>query len=358
LYNCQKLEILFFKEVKYMQVLVTGAAGYIGSHVVKQLLEQTQKEIIIIDNLSTGFLHTIDTLKAIDGTKKRLRFYKEDLSNFESIEKIFKENNIKEIIHFAASSQVAESINKPLQYYLNNSVNTISLVNIAVKYGVEKFVFSSTAAVYGEPEQADQLISEECLTRPINPYGSSKLFSEQVIKDAAKVNKSFKYVIFRYFNVAGADIDGLLGECHEPETHLIPLVVKTALKKRDSITIFGTDYKTNDGTCIRDYIHVCDLADVHIKALDYLENNESDIFNCGYGYGYSVKEVIDTVKKVSKNDFKVEIGLKREGDPSILVANCLKIKDKMQWEPKYNSLELICETALKWEEKFSKEKYD
>ncbi len=341
-----------------MQILVTGAAGYIGSHVVKQLLEQTQKEIILIDNLSTGFLDTINTLKTIDKTNKRLKFYKEDLANFESIEKIFKENNIKEIIHFAAFSQVAESITKPLQYYLNNSVNTTVLVDIALKYSVEKFIFSSTAAVYGEPGDALELISEKCSTQPINPYGSSKLFSEQVIKDAAKVNKNFKYVIYRYFNVAGADVDGLLGECHEPETHLIPLVVKTALAKRDSIAIFGTDYETKDGTCIRDYIHVCDLADVHIKALDYLENNESDIFNCGYGYGYSVKEVIDTVKKVSNHDFKVEIALKREGDPSFLVANCSKIKDKMQWKPKFNSLELICKTALKWEEKFSKEKND
>lgn len=192
-------------------------------------------------------------------------------------------------------------------------------------------------------------IKESLITTPINPYGSSKLFSESIIKDVASINSNFKYVILRYFNVAGADLDGKIGECHNPETHLLPLIVKTALGKRESIKIFGDDYNTPDGTCIRDYIHVCDLADAHIQALKYLDSNESDTFNCGYGY--SVKEVVETVKKVSNVDFQVEIEKRRVGDPAVLVSENTKIKTKMNWEPKYNDLELICKTALEWEKR-------
>ena len=332
-----------------MQILVTGAAGYIGSHVVKQLLEQTNYEIIIIDNLSTGFETTIDTLKALDSTNKRIKYYNQDLSDWEKVENIFKENSIKEIIHFAAFSQVGESMSNPLKYYLNNTVNTTKLIDISIKYGVKKFIFSSTAAVYGEPNKESIPINENLIKNPINPYGSSKLYSEGIIKDAATSNEDFKYVILRYFNVAGADLDGKIGECHNPETHLIPLVVKTALGKRDSIKIFGDDYDTADGTCIRDYIHVCDLADAHIQALKYLDDNQSDIFNCGYGYGYSVKEVVEAVKKVSQVDFKIDMESRRAGDPAVLISDNNKIKTKMNWTPKYNDLELICKTALDWE---------
>ena len=332
-----------------MQILVTGAAGYIGSHVVKQLLEQTNYEIIIIDNLSTGFETTIDTLKSLDSTNKRIKYYNQDLSDWEKVEDIFKENSIKEIIHFAAFSQVGESMSNPLKYYLNNTVNTTKLIDISIKYGVKKFIFSSTAAVYGEPNKESIPINENLIKNPINPYGSSKLYSEGIIKDAATSNEDFKYVILRYFNVAGADLDGKIGECHNPETHLIPLVVKTALGKRDSIKIFGDDYDTPDGTCIRDYIHVCDLADAHLKALKYLDTNPSDIFNCGYGYGYSVKEVVEAVKKVSQVDFKIDMESRRAGDPAVLISDNNKIKTKMNWTPKYNDLELICKTALDWE---------
>ena len=332
-----------------MQILVTGAAGYIGSHVVKQLLEQTNYEIIIIDNLSTGFETTIDTLKSLDSTNKRIKYYNQDLSDWEKVENIFKENSIKEIIHFAAFSQVGESMSNPLKYYLNNTVNTTKLIDISIKYGVKKFIFSSTAAVYGEPNKESIPINENLIKNPINPYGSSKLYSEGIIKDAATSNEDFKYVILRYFNVAGADLDGKIGECHNPETHLIPLVVKTALGKRDSIKIFGDDYDTPDGTCIRDYIHVCDLADAHIQALKYLDENQSDIFNCGYGYGYSVKEVVEAVKKVSQVDFKIDMESRRAGDPAVLISDNNKIKTKMNWTPKYNDLELICKTALDWE---------
>ena len=334
-----------------MQILVTDAAGYIGSHVVKQLLEQTNYEIIIIDNLSTGFETTIDTLKSLDSTNKRIKYYNQDLSDWEKVENIFKENSIKEIIHFAAFSQVGESMSNPLKYYLNNTVNTTKLIDISIKYGVKKFIFSSTAAVYGEPNKESIPINENLIKNPINPYGSSKLYSEGIIKDAACSNDDFKYVILRYFNVAGADLDGKIGECHNPETHLIPLVVKTALGKRDSIKIFGDDYDTPDGTCIRDYIHVCDLADAHIQALKYLDDNQSDIFNCGYGYGYSVKEVVEAVKKVSQVDFKIDMESRRAGDPAVLISDNNKIKTKMNWTPKYNDLELICKTALEWERK-------
>lgn len=333
-----------------MQILITGAAGYIASHVVKQLLEETKYEIVIIDNISTGFNHTIETLKSLDKTN-RINFYNQDLSDWNAIDNIFKENDIKEIIHFAAFSQVGESMQDPLKYYINNTANTANLIKISIKYGVEKFVFSSTAAVFGEPNAEDIPIKEDLITRPINPYGSSKLYSEGIIKDTAKVNENFKYVIFRYFNVGGADIDGLIGECHDPETHLIPLIAKTALGKRESISIYGDDYETADGTCIRDYIHVQDLSDAHIKALKYLDTNESDTFNCGYGYGYSVKEVVDAMKKVSGVDFKVDIVPRRAGDPSTLISDNTKIKTKMNWVPKYNDLELICKTALEWEKK-------
>ncbi|RXJ82839.1 UDP-glucose 4-epimerase GalE [Arcobacter cloacae] len=334
-----------------MQILVTGAAGYIGSHVVKQLLEQTDYKIVIIDNLSTGFDSTIETLKSLDTTKSRIKFYNQDLSNWSEIEKIFEENCIKEIIHFAAFSQVAESMKNPIKYYSNNTINTTNLINIATKYGVKKFIFSSTAAVYGEVSSENIPIKESLITNPINPYGSSKLFSESIIKDVASIKNDFKYIILRYFNVAGADLDGKVGECHNPETHLIPLVIKTALGKRESIKIFGDDYDTPDGTCIRDYIHVCDLADAHIEALKYLDTNESDTFNCGYGYGYSVKEVVEMVKKVSNVEFKIEIEKRRVGDPAVLISDNTKIKTKMNWTPKYNDLELICKTALEWEKR-------
>lgn len=335
-----------------MQILITGAAGYIGSHVVKQLLEQTDYKIVIIDNLSTGFDSTIETLKSLDTTNSRIKFYNQDLSNWNEIEKIFEENSIKEIIHFAAFSQVAESMKNPIKYYSNNTINTTNLINIATKYGVKKFIFSSTAAVYGEVSSENIPIKESLITNPINPYGSSKLFSESIIKDVASIKNDFKYIILRYFNVAGADLDGKVGECHNPETHLIPLVIKTALGKRESIKIFGDDYDTPDGTCIRDYIHVCDLADAHIEALKYLDTNESDTFNCGYGYGYSVKEVVEMVKKVSNVDFKIEIEKRRVGDPAVLISDNTKIKTKMNWTPKYNDLELICKTALEWEKEF------
>ena len=336
-----------------MKILITGGAGYIGSHVVKQLLELTSHDVIVIDNLSTGFQKTIDILQNI----RKFEFINLDLKEFDKVEEIFKKYDIETVIHFAAFSQVGESMQNPMKYYINNTVNTTNLVKLASQFGAKKFVFSSTAAVYGEPKlEVDELIMENTQTNPINPYGQSKLMSEKVIIDEAKVNSDFKYYIFRYFNVAGADmnldneiIDPRIGECHDPETHLIPLVVKTALKKRDTITIFGDDYDTPDGTCIRDYIHVEDLADAHIEAIEYLDNQSSDIFNCGYGKGYSVKEIIQNVKDTTNINFNVNNGDKREGDPSILVSNNDKIKNSMNWKPKYDNLDLIIHSAFNWE---------
>jgi len=345
-----------------MNILVTGGAGYIGSHVVKLLLENSDYNITVIDNLVTGFKSTIDTLKEI----REFDFIKADLSNWDEIEGIFKAKNFDVIIHFAASLIVPESVENPLKYYLNNTANTTYLVKLANKYNVNKFIFSSTAAVYGEPELKFNFINgkleietikENFSTNPINPYGQSKLFSEKIIIDTAKANPEFKYVIFRYFNVAGASPDLTIGQKTKDATHLIKVASECAVGKRDKMYIFGDDYKTSDGTCIRDYIHVMDLSDAHIKAIDYLDNEKSDIFNVGYNKGASVKDVIDTMKKVSGVDFKVEIAPRRAGDPAILVANNQKIKEKMGWKPKYDNLEFICKTAYEWEKKL-KEKDD
>ena len=337
-----------------MSILITGGAGYIGSHLVKQLLEKNE-DIIIIDNLSTGSVKTLDSLRKI----AKFKFIKEDLKNFEKIKNIFKNNNIDTIIHFAASIVVPESMKNPLKYYMNNTVNTTNLVNIANKYNIKKFIFSSTAAVYGEPLSVPELgINEQYETKPINPYGSSKLMSENVIKDTALANKDFKYVIFRYFNVAGADIhyenetlSPRIGQSFPNATHLIKIASECATLKRDKMFIFGDTYNTNDGTCIRDYIHVDDLANAHIKAIDYLDDNASQVFNVGYSKGSSVKKVISTMKKITKNDFKVDIQDKRAGDPANLISDNRKIINKMNWKPKYDNLELICKSAFIWEQK-------
>ncbi|MFA6630253.1 MAG: UDP-glucose 4-epimerase GalE [Sulfuricurvum sp.] len=342
-----------------MKILITGGAGYIGSHVVKQFLEKSDHDIIVLDNLSTGHESTLDTLEKISRQSGRgtLRFYRTDLADFAAVEKIFLADRFDALIHFAASIVVSESVTNPLKYYMNNTVNTANLIRLCHEYGVTKMIFSSTAAVYGEPDftsmshtDNEMKITENMSTKPINPYGMSKLMSETVIRDTASANNDFKYVILRYFNVAGADIRNRIGECHDPETHLIPLIVKAALGKKEKITLFGDDYDTPDGTCIRDYIHVEDLASAHIRALSYLdEGNESDIFNCGYGHGFSVREVIESVKKVSGVDFKVEIAPRRLGDPALLVADNTKIKTSLGWQPQYDDLSLICQTAIDWE---------
>ncbi|SMC09965.1 UDP-glucose 4-epimerase GalE [Nitratiruptor tergarcus] len=329
------------------KILITGGAGYIGSHVTKELLKRGDYEITIVDNLSTGFAETIERIKQFYGD---VDFIKLDLSDWDEVNKLLGQKKFDAIIHFAAALVVPESVENPLKYYLNNTANTANLIKAAVESGVGKFIFSSTAAVYGEPETIPATgITEKDETSPINPYGHSKLMSEQVLADSAKAYDGFNYVALRYFNVAGADIGGKIGQSTKNATHLIKVAAETALGKRDKMYIFGDDYPTADGTCIRDYIHVDDLSLAHLEALDYLDDHESDVFNVGYGQGYSVKEVIDTMKRVSGNDFTVEITGRRAGDPAMLIANSQKLQKATNWKPKYDNLELICKTALEWE---------
>ncbi len=331
------------------KILITGGAGYIGSHVTKELLKRGGYDITVVDNLSTGFLETIERLKKYYGD---LKFIELDLSNWQAVEELMQENHFDAVIHFAAALVVPESVQNPLKYYFNNTANTANLIKQSIESGVKKFIFSSTAAVYGEPESIPQTgITEEDETKPINPYGHSKLMSEQVLKDTVKAHRDFKYVALRYFNVAGADMGGKIGQSTKDATHLIKVAAQTALGKREKMYIFGDDYPTSDGTCIRDYIHVDDLSSAHLEALDYLDENDSEIFNVGYGRGYSVKEVIEMMRKVSGNDFVAEIAPRRPGDPAMLIANSNKLCQKTSWQPKYDDLELICKSALEWEKR-------
>ena len=330
-----------------MKILITGGAGYIGSHLVKQLGEESLHEIFVLDNLSTGFRDLI-----LYG-----EFIKADLNDFDLIDRIFEKYRFDAVIHFAASLIVSESVENPLKYYLNNTANTANLIKTCLKYNVNRFIFSSTAAVYGEKGVNESIVKESDSLNPLNPYGRSKLMSETILKDASKAKNDFKYVILRYFNVAGASIDGKIGQKTKNATVLIKVCAEVAAGKRDKIQIFGNDYPTKDGTCIRDYIHVEDLCYAHTKALNYLnEGGESDVFNCGYQKGYSVLEVVETMKKVSKRDFKVEITKRREGDPSQIIANSNKIRNVLGWNPRYNNLELICKSAFEWEMKTALER--
>lgn len=335
-----KTEVLILKNL-----LILGGAGYIGSHVVKELLKTGKFNITVLDNLSTGFIETIGKIKNSYG---EIEFMKLDLSDWLSVNNFFKNRDFTAVFHFAASSVVPESVKLPLKYYLNNSANTAYLIKQCVEKKINNFIFSSSAAVYGEQNAADG-VDEEYKTHPINPYGRSKLMIEWMLEDTAAAHESFKYVALRYFNVAGADINGKIGQSTKDATHIIKIAAQTALGKRDKMYIFGDDYPTPDGTCIRDYIHVDDLSVAHIEALDYLLNNPSVIFNVGYARGYSVKEVIDTMKKVSGNNFNVETAARRKGDPAILVADNRKIQKQTSWKPKYDNLDLICKTALEWE---------
>lgn len=333
-------------------IMITGGAGYIGAHVSKQLLEQDY-DIIVLDNLSTGAQSTIDTLQKI----KRFEFVHLDLKAFDEVATLFERYDIHTVIHLAASIVVPESVANPLKYYLNNTVNTTNLLKCALEHNVKKFIFSSTAVVYSESKQLPHNgIDEKFPTQPLNPYGYSKLMSEQIIQDAARAKTDFKYVIFRYFNVAGADmhfederLSPRIGQSFSNSTHLIKVASECAVGRRKQMYIFGEDYDTPDGTCIRDYIHVDDLACAHIRAIEYLETYESGIFNCGYGRGYSVKEVIECVKKNTQSDFEVIKAKRRVGDPSQLISDNRKIRDKMNWKPAYDDLALIVKSAYVWE---------
>lgn len=320
-----------------MKILITGGAGYIGSHVLKALSKKGNYHVLTIDNLSSGHKEAV-----IYGDLAVV-----DLENEEAIKDIFKSFKPDAVIHFAAFIEVAESVVNPAKYYKNNTLNTLNLLQTMVEYKVDKFIFSSTAAVYGNPKKIP--VPETEPLHPINPYGQSKAFVEKILQDFSKAY-DFNYVSLRYFNVAGADFEGKLGQSYKEATHLITRALKTAKGEFDKLYIFGTDYPTPDGTCIRDYIHVDDLAEAHILALEYLLNGgNSDVFNCGYGHGYSVKEVVNTAKKVTGIDFKVEETDKRPGDPAILVADSTKLKQKLNWKPKFDDLEYIIKTAWNWE---------
>ena len=318
-----------------MNILVTGGAGYIGSHVLKALLKEGH-QVITLDNLQKGYKEAVTGGKFIEG----------DLADEKLLNKIMKEDEIEGVIHLAADSLVGESMEKPGKYYMNNFANGINLLEAMINNDVKNIVFSSTAAVYGEPDEIP--IKENNKTEPTSTYGESKLFFEKALKRYDDTY-GLKYASLRYFNAAGADPEGEIGEAHDPETHLIPIVLQTALGIRDKIYIFGDDYPTNDGSCIRDYIHVNDLAAAHVLALEALaEGKESSIYNLGNGEGYSVKEVIDTVKEVTGRDFEVEVSERRAGDPAVLIASSDKIQKELDWQPKYTELEKIISTAWQW----------
>lgn len=318
-----------------MAILVAGGAGYIGSHTAAELLALNE-DVIILDNLQKGHKG------AITGGK----FCQGDLRDDEFLDRVFRENDIEAVIHFAADSLVGESVTEPLKYYNNNVVSTLRLLTKMKECGVKKIVFSSTAATYGEPESIP--IVETDKTVPTNPYGETKLTVEKALKWSDNAY-GIKYVSLRYFNAAGAHISGKIGEDHTPESHLIPIILQAALGKREYIQIFGDDYETPDGSCIRDYIHVTDLAQAHILALGKLRNGgDSSVYNLGNGKGFSVKEVINLARKVTGVNIKEVMGGRRAGDPAVLVASSEKIQKELNWKPKYNELSTIIETAWNW----------
>ncbi|AFV05150.1 UDP-glucose 4-epimerase [Dehalobacter sp. CF] len=317
-------------------ILVTGGAGYIGSHTVK-LLEEKGYNVIVLDSLITGNLKSLG---------EKIKYYHGDIADRSLVLNILKNESIEAVIHFAACSIVSDSIKHPDFYFTENVAKTNRFIASLLMGGVNKVVFSSTAATYGIPQSVP--ISETALTQPVNPYGVSKLMIEQMLY-WMELSYGLKWIALRYFNAAGAMLDGSIGEDHQIETHLIPLVLKTALGQRDVISIFGDDYNTPDGTCIRDYIHVMDLAEAHICALSALEdNNESVIYNVGTGSGYSVQEVINLAREITKIDIKVSITQRRHGDPDQLIAKVDKIKNELGWIPKHSDLDTIISSAWKW----------
>jgi len=320
------------------RILVTGGAGYIGSHVVKQLGEAGHA-VTVLDNLSTGRREAVLSGELVVG----------DIGDVAMLDSILGKGQFDAVMHFAGSIVVPESVTDPLKYYANNTANTLQLLAACVRHGVKRFIFSSTAAVYGMADQA--LVSEDVPLAPINPYGASKMMSERMIEDVALAHP-LKHVILRYFNVAGAEAEGRLGQSGGVATHLIRVASQTALGLRPEVTIYGDDYPTPDGTCIRDYIHVEDLARAHLEALGYLQRGgDSAVLNFGYGRGYSVREVIEAVKRVSGVEFAVRIGKRRAGDPARLVAANDRLKAAFGWQPRGASLDEIARSALAWEKR-------
>lgn len=321
-----------------MAILVCGGAGYIGSHAVHALVEKGE-QVVIVDNLQTGHRGALNPAA---------KFYEGDIRDASVLDRIFTENKIEAVIHFAANSLVGESMEKPLLYFNNNVYGMQVLLEAMVRHGVDKIVFSSTAATYGEPKRVP--IHEDDETCPTNTYGETKLTMEKMMKWVSRAN-GVRYVSLRYFNAAGALPDGSIGEDHKTETHLIPLILQVPTGRRDHITVFGDDYPTPDGTCLRDYIHVVDLADAHVLALEYLrKGGASDIFNLGNGQGFSVKEMIAAAEKATGRSIKVEIGARRAGDPAQLIASSEKARTVLGWKPQFTDVEQVIGTAWKWHE--------
>lgn len=319
-----------------MTILVLGGAGYIGSHTVYELIEKGE-DVVIVDNLETGYKEAVHP---------KARFYQGDIRNREFVDSVFEKEKIDAVIHFAANSLVGESMTNPLKYYDNNLCGTKILLESMIAHDVKKIVFSSTAATYGEPERVPILESDK--TEPTNCYGETKLSMEKMFKWTDRAH-GLRYVSLRYFNACGAHKSGQIGEAHNPETHLIPLVLQVPNKKREAISIFGDDYDTIDGTCVRDYIHVTDLAQAHILAVEYLmKGNESDIFNLGNGVGFTVKEIIEAAKEVTGQDIPAVISPRRAGDPAKLIASSEKAKKVLGWKPEFVDVKEIIETAWKW----------
>lgn len=323
-----------------MKVLVLGGAGYIGSHAVDQLIEEGF-DVVVVDNLETGHKEAIHN---------KAKFYEGDCRNIAFMENVFKNEKVHAVMHFCAYSLVGESMKKPLKYFNNNMYGMQVLLETMKKYSIDKLIFSSTAAVYGEVEQVP--IKEETMLQPTNPYGESKLVMEKMVKWANKAY-GLKYIALRYFNVAGAKAGATIGEDHNPETHLIPIILEVALGKRKEIAIYGNDYPTKDGTCIRDYLHVSDLVDAHIKALKYLnEGGESQSINLGSSKGYSVLEIIEAARKVTGHNIPCKVEQRRAGDPSILIASTEKAVEKLNFKPKYTDIEEIIKTAWAFHKKY------
>jgi len=319
-----------------MNILVTGGAGYIGSHAVKQLRE-VGHEVVVLDNLVTGHREAVPD---------DVPFYQYDLAQTGPVTELLVKHKIEGVMHFAAFALVGESVRHPLMYYANNTAGTISLLAAMKTAHVKKFVFSSTAATYGEPDEVP--IYETTPQKPINPYGRSKWFVEQLLFEEAHADREFAFTIFRYFNVAGAAADGTIGEAHDVETHLIPNILFAAMGKKDKISVFGTDYPTPDGTCIRDYVHVDDLVDAHLTAMTVLKPGDTRVYNLGSGSGYSVREMLDAAKIVTQREIPTEYVDRREGDPAVLLANPDKAKRELGWNPKYTDMMDIIETAWRW----------
>ena len=319
-----------------MAILVLGGAGYIGSHTVYELID-AGRDVVVADNLQTGFRTAVHP---------RARFYELDIRDRAALDDLFQKEKIEGVIHFAASSQVGESMVDPLKYYDNNLYGTMVLLGAMVAHGVDKIVISSTAATYGEPESVPILETDK--TVPTNCYGQTKLSMEQMMGWVSHAH-GLRYVALRYFNACGAHPSGKIGEAHDPETHLIPLILQVPNGKRAAVSVFGEDYPTKDGTCVRDYIHVCDLAQAHILALDYLmKGGENNVFNLGNGVGFTVQEVIDVARAITGHPIPVQIVPRRAGDPAQLVASSAKARSVLGWKSQYADLETIVSSAWAW----------